>query len=205
MQRFTLSGVHSYRETGLRHTYERDLALADLLASAGVPWHEHQPMGCTVASDRKGWRESWFAHMSAPQDHPDWSRFEPVARDVLGWPEAWRQLPVPDEVPERFQPGGERKAHAYLETFVTDRIRRYARTISKAGGQPGRVQSVECVAFGATSASGRCTSVRKRPGDAAETVPLVRAGTSRRLTVAFVGIAISSRNSRWRTGWNSTM
>ncbi|MGB1572749.1 MAG: deoxyribodipyrimidine photo-lyase [Flavobacteriales bacterium] len=39
MERFALSGVHSYRESGLRHTYDRDLALADLLASAGVRPH----------------------------------------------------------------------------------------------------------------------------------------------------------------------
>ena len=135
LDRFTLTGVHSYRESGLRHTYDRDLALADLFASAGVPWHEHQRDGVHRAKrDRTGWREAWFAHMSAPQDHPDWTRCEPVDAAGLQWPTEWRRLPVPDEDPARFQPGGERKAHAYLDTFVTDRIRRYARTISKPEG-----------------------------------------------------------------------
>ncbi|MEC8758668.1 MAG: FAD-binding domain-containing protein, partial [Bacteroidota bacterium] len=170
MQRFTLSGVHSYRETGLRHTYERDLALADLLASAGVPWHEHQRDGVHRGKrDRKGWRESWFAHMSAPQDHPDWSRFEPVWPEMLGWPEAWRQLPVPDEAPHRFQPGGERKAHAYLETFVTDRIRRYARTISKPeGSREGCSRLSAYLAWGNLSirqVHQRQEAARRRGGD----------------------------------------
>ena len=133
--RFDIAGVHSYRESGLRHTYDRDLALQDWFAAKGIPWHEHQRDGVHRAKrDRTGWREDWFRHMSAPQDHPDWARFEPLPTGAFGWPESWRALPVPDEDRTRFQPGGERKAHAYLETFVTDRIRRYARTISKPEG-----------------------------------------------------------------------
>lgn len=132
---FRITGVHSYRESGLRHTYDRDLALAGIFREAGVPWFEHQRDGVHRGRrDRTGWREAWFDHMASPQAHPDWGRFDPVAVEALQWPAPWRHLPVPDEPPERFQPGGERKAHAYLETFVTDRIRRYARTISKPEG-----------------------------------------------------------------------
>ena len=133
--RFDVLGVHSYRESGLRHTYDRDLGLVELFADAGVRWFEHQRDGVHRGKrDRTGWREDWFAHMSAAQDHPDWTRFDPVETESLHLPASWRRLPVPDEDPTRFQPGGERKAHAYLETFVTDRIRRYARTISKPEG-----------------------------------------------------------------------
>ena len=170
MERFALIGVHSYRESGLRHTYDRDLALAHLLASAGVPWHEHQRDGVHRGKrNRAGWRESWFAHMSAAQDHPDWSRFEPVAPEMLGWPGAWRQLPVPDEAPERFQPGGERKAHAGRETFVTDRIRRYARTISKPeGSREGCSRLSPYLAWGTLSirqVHQRQEAARRRGGD----------------------------------------
>ena len=132
LENFDVLGVHSYRESGLRHTYKRDLALVDLFAEAGVPWLEHQRDGVHRGKrDRTGWREDWFAHMSSAQEHPEWKRFKPVDPSVLRWPEAWRQLPSPNIPSGRFQPGGERKAHAYLETFVTDRIRRYARSISK--------------------------------------------------------------------------
>lgn len=135
LSRFRVMGVHSHQETGLRHTYDRDRAVAALLADAGVPWHEHQQDGVHRGrTDRSGWREAWFAHMSAPQEHPNWADFDPVDATALGWPIAWKPLPIPDEAPQRFQPGGERKAHAYLETFVTERIRRYARTISKPEG-----------------------------------------------------------------------
>lgn len=135
LARFNVLGVHSYRESGLKHTYARDLAIAQNLKEAGVPWFEHQRDGVGRGRrDRTGWREGWFAHMSAPQDHPDWSRFEPLKPDALAWPMAWRNLPVPEENPERFQPGGERMAHAYLDSFVTRRIRKYAQTISKPQG-----------------------------------------------------------------------
>ena len=69
------------------------------------------------------------------------------------WPSLWRnqhwigplngkRIPCPEEGPEGFQPGGERRAHAYLESFVTDRIRRYAKAISKPEGS-GRGAAVE--------------------------------------------------------------
>ena len=131
-QRFEIQGVHSYMESGLRHTYDRDLMVADRLAQLGVPWHEHQRDGIGRGRrNRDGWREGWFAHMSAPQDQPEWELFEPIAAKDLDLPAAWRELPVPSEDPHRFQPGGERKAHAYLDSFVTDRIRQYAKAISK--------------------------------------------------------------------------
>lgn len=131
-QRFEIQGVHSYMESGLRHTYDRDLMVADRLAQLGVPWHEHQRDGIGRGRrNRDGWREGWFAHMSAPQDHPNWKQFEPIAVQELDLPMAWRELPMPSEDPHRFQPGGERKAHAYLDSFVTDRIRQYAKAISK--------------------------------------------------------------------------
>ena len=135
MARFDILGLHSYRESGLKHTYDRDLAMAEKLKMAGIPWREHQRDGVGRGRrDRNGWREGWFAHMSAPLDQPDWDRFEPVDSALLGWPKPWRSLPVPEEDPKRFQPGGERMAHAYLDSFVTGRIRKYAQTISKPQG-----------------------------------------------------------------------
>ena len=69
IRRFEVLGVHSYRESGLRHTYDRDLELVDLFADAGVRWHEHQRDGVHRGKrDRTGWREDWFAHMSAAHE-----------------------------------------------------------------------------------------------------------------------------------------
>ena len=205
IRRFEVLGVHSYRESGLRHTYDRDLALVDLFADAGVRWHEHQRDGVHRGKrDRTGWREDWFAQMSAAQDHPEWTRFDPVEAASLDWPDGWRRLPVPDEDPARFQPGGERKAHAYLETFVTDRIRRYARTISKPeGSREGCSRLSPYLAWGNLSIRQvhQRQEVARRKG---ETDRLVSAATSRRSTAGCVGIVTSSRSSRWRTAWNLT-
>ena len=134
-QRFDLTGVHSYAESGLRHTYARDLKVKKLLDESGVVWHEHQRDGIQRGRrNRHRWREQWFAYMSRPQEHPDFALAQPVAESTLDWPAEWQRIPCPEEGPEGFQPGGERRAHAYLESFVTDRIRRYARTISKPEG-----------------------------------------------------------------------
>lgn len=172
MERFDITGVHSYAETGLRHTYDRDLALKAQLAQAGVPWHEHQRDGVQRGRrDRRLWREQWFAHMSAPQDHPDHALARPVedARQ-FEWPVAWREIPCPDEGPAGFQPGGERAAHAYMEGFVTDRIRRYARTISKPlGSREGCSRLSAFLAWGNLSirqVHQRQAAARKRGGDA---------------------------------------
>lgn len=132
MKRFTLTGVHSYAESGMRHTYERDIQVKRQLDEADVPWHEHQRDGIQRGRrDRYRWREQWFAHMSNPQEHPDFTLAHPADLADLEWPNLWRAIPIPQEDPSDFQPGGERRAHAYLESFVTDRIRRYARAISK--------------------------------------------------------------------------
>ena len=132
MQRFSLTGVHSYAESGLRHTYARDIRVRDLLVRSNVPWHEHQRDGIQRGRrDRHRWREQWFAHMSQPQEHPDFTLAQPETTVAMEWPDPWREIPIPTEGPAGFQPGGERRAHAYLESFVTDRIRRYARAISK--------------------------------------------------------------------------
>ena len=119
---------------------------------AGVPWHgaptrrnvqrgrrEPRPVG--ASSGLRTWQQ--------PQEHPGlYALAQPETRpSAMEWPDqAWLRHPrVLTEGPAGFQPGGERRAHAYLESFVTDRIRRYARAISKAGREPGGVQPLERV------------------------------------------------------------
>jgi deoxyribodipyrimidine photo-lyase len=132
---FAITGVHSYAESGLRHTYARDLSVQRVLKAAGIPWHEHQRDGVQRGRrNRDQWREQWFAHMSAPQDHPDHALFRPIDPAALAWPARWRSLSLQGVDMDLFQPGGERRAHAYLGSFVSDRIRRYARAISKPEG-----------------------------------------------------------------------
>ena len=170
IKRFTLTGVHSYSESGLRHTYDRDKRVKGLLAGAGVPWLEHQRDGVQRGRrNRDQWREQWFAHMEQPQEHPDFALAKPIAKSALNWPQEWLDIPEPDEGPEGFQPGGERRAHAYLESFVTDRIRRYAKAISKPeGSREGCSRLSAYLAWGNLSirqVHQRQSISRKRGGD----------------------------------------
>jgi deoxyribodipyrimidine photo-lyase len=125
-----LTALYSHMETGLKVTFDRDLAVGALLREAGVPWHEFQQNGVHRGRrDRSGWREAWYRFMTAPLDTPDWARFRPLqevkwAREEAGlvWERAQDQT---------MQPGGERKAHAYLRSFTSERVARYSRSISK--------------------------------------------------------------------------
>ena len=119
--------------------------------------------------NRDQWREQWFAHMEQPQEHPDFALAKPIAKSALNWPQEWLDIPEPDEGPEGFQPGGERRAHAYLESFVTDRIRRYAKAISKPeGSREGCSRLSAYLAWGNLSirqVHQRQSISRKRGGD----------------------------------------
>lgn len=129
-----LHAVYSYLETGLQVTFDRDLQVAAMLRNNGVPWHEFQQNGVQRGrKNRKGWRSDWYAFMGAAQDAPDWSRFRPAVGfasppEHPARPSSSTQLSPPEQ---RMQPGGERKAHAYLRSFVEERVADYSRSISK--------------------------------------------------------------------------
>jgi deoxyribodipyrimidine photo-lyase len=132
--RYTISALFSHEETGLRITYARDKTVATWCREQGIPWHEYQSNGVIrPLRDREGWAEAWQRTMRAPQQHPALDRLRPAAV-----PEAWYEaergpdLPAAFGQPDaRFQPGGEATAHRYLQSWLTERIGLYAKSISK--------------------------------------------------------------------------
>lgn len=125
-----LTAVFSYMETGLKVTYDRDKAVAKVLRAAGVPWLEFQQNGVHRGRrDRTGWREAWYRFMTAPLDTPDWARFRPVGE--VAWVGEEAGLVWEKGLDQTMQPGGERKAHAYLRSFTSERVAQYSRSISK--------------------------------------------------------------------------
>lgn len=125
--RFEVRTIFSYQETGLKITYGRDRAVARFCAANRLQWHE---CDCNAVKrglrNRKKWREHWYAFMAAPQANVDWQKWRAVDLPAV------EVLPTPAFQPDpNFQPGGESYAHAYLKSFLDDRIRHYARSISK--------------------------------------------------------------------------
>jgi deoxyribodipyrimidine photo-lyase len=137
-----VASLHSHEETGVLWTFERDKEVAKWCQTHDIPWHEvPQPGVQRRRTSRAGWVEAWHANMARPWANPDleaWRAADGMGLDVT-WPARWKldsvpEVTNPDDLSGAgpFQPGGERAAHAYLKSFLTDgRIATYQRHISK--------------------------------------------------------------------------
>lgn len=130
--------IWSHEETGLRHTFDRDRALADWAKAAGVAWRESEQQAVVRGLKGRGdWADRWHRVMHAPPVQP--VPGPQLERARIAWPAAWPVRGVPQVkhgldpgLVGPFQPGGEREAHRYLATFFAERIHGYRRQI----GQP---------------------------------------------------------------------
>ncbi|WP_046576470.1 FAD-binding domain-containing protein [Spirosoma radiotolerans] len=131
---FTIGTIFSHEETGLAVTYKRDKAVAQFCRQQGIHWHEYQNNGVIRRlKNRDTWATDWQQTMLAPQQQPELTRWLP-APVPLAWYEAERgpELPIEWQRPNpSFQPGGEYNGYRYLDSFLTERIARYAASISK--------------------------------------------------------------------------
>ena len=122
--------VFSYEETGLHVSFARDLMMQCYFTLNDIKWNEFQQNGVHRGiSNRKTWKNDWYSFMRSPQDEPDWELFEPYLSTAQlversSWPKIQLRL-------GRFQTGGERKGEEVLHSFLYDRIKRYAASISK--------------------------------------------------------------------------
>lgn len=140
-QLVAIQTVFSHQETGLRFTYDRDLALeayANSLKTAAperkFSWLEYVNNGVQRGlKNRKGWREDWEWFMKQPQlpFQPKQGQLLPVQaiqnlEDHFEIP----NLETPLETP--FQKGGTSTGLRYLSSFLQgERYRHYNTTISK--------------------------------------------------------------------------
>ena len=133
-EQVTIDTIFSHEETGLKVTYDRDKAVARFCHQQGIIWRESQCNGVIrPLKNRDTWPADWQRTMRATQQHPDLSRWIPASL-----PEAWYQAQRgPDQPAEwlepnpLFQPGGEQNAYRYMDSFMTERIALYAKSISK--------------------------------------------------------------------------
>lgn len=140
-QLVAIQTVFSHQETGLRVTYDRDLALeayANSLKTAApelkFSWLEYVNNGVQRGlKNRKGWREDWEWFMKQPQ-----LPFQPKKGQLLPV-QAIQKLEDHFEIPNidtpldtPFQKGGTSTGLRYLSSFLQgERYRHYNTTISK--------------------------------------------------------------------------
>ena len=129
--KFGIHTVYSYQETGIKHTFDRDLYMKNWFQNQGILWHEYVANGVQrELRNRRNWVEKWYQEAGAP--------LLPAPIEAL----QHRCLTLPSDhelnpFEERYEPhpylqkGGEKRAHKVLHSFLYDRISSYARSISK--------------------------------------------------------------------------
>lgn len=131
---FRFDKLLSYEETGLRHTYERDKAVARWCLDNQLTWQEFPTNGVIrPCPNRTDWNKNWFQRMSAPQDTVDLPKIKAaqIPVELLQqlqhncWPIEQRQ-----QSPQ-MQPAGENMAWRYLRSFLAERHQYYSAHISK--------------------------------------------------------------------------
>ncbi|MEO1518535.1 MAG: FAD-binding domain-containing protein [Bacteroidota bacterium] len=133
-EHYDIKGIFSHQETGIKLTFDRDLAVKEFCKQHGIPWTEHLQDGVRRgAKNRKGWEERWDAHMQASVAHVVLKSLKilTVSADLLSRlsPES---LPkdIQEVVPD-FQLGGESQAWQTLRSFLTERVVDYIKHLSK--------------------------------------------------------------------------
>ena len=121
--------VFSHKETGIKHTFDRDIAVHKLLKSHGIPWLESDANGVRRGlRNRRDWVKKWHYDAAQSLINIDLNQ---VSERALAAPNFAELMPTVFEEHPFFQRGGERRAHSIIRSFLTKRISRYAYSISK--------------------------------------------------------------------------
>lgn len=129
----SVSAVFSHQETGIQRTFERDKAVAELLKSRGIPWHEYIANGVIRGlRNRQSWKEDWYDFMEKPcfdflangRTFVKYSEIEKLENHF-----SLVVLETKQNTP--FQKGGRSVGERYLKSFLEERVENYTRHISK--------------------------------------------------------------------------
>ena len=121
--------ILSHKETGIKHTFDRDIAVQKLLKSQGIPWLEFDANGVRRGlRNRRDWVKKWHYDAVQPLINVDVGQ---VGLFAIAAPDFVELVDTTFEEHPFFQKGGERRAHSIIRSFLTKRITRYAYSISK--------------------------------------------------------------------------
>lgn len=123
------TAVYSHEETGNLWTYERDLAVADMLEQITCRWVEVPQFGVQRGkTDRDNWSKKWNAFMAQPQIEPP-SELTPVPDLTSQSLPHQPALGLSDVCPGR-QKGGRKNGLITLEGFLEERGENYRKGMS---------------------------------------------------------------------------
>ena len=120
--------LFSMQETGLNLTYQRDKDVKQWCCLKGITWKEHTNNGVTRGiNNRNAWRKTWTSYMMQPIKpfKASAARFTRVDNIDLV------QETLKPKKLKGIQAGGTKKGLAYLESFLSQRYKKYQQSISK--------------------------------------------------------------------------
>jgi len=133
---FRIKALYAHQETGLKITFDRDLAVQRFCSSGEIVFREFRQDGVFRGlRNRLYWQQRWEKEMTQPLLNPDLTGLRAVVlppglEDKLAGPALPTAFLQPDTL---FQPGGETYARRYWNSFIEDRARQYSRHLSKPG------------------------------------------------------------------------
>jgi deoxyribodipyrimidine photo-lyase len=131
---FEIQSVHSYCETGLRITYDKDLRIKRFLLEKNISLNEHPCNGVQRGlRNRKKWKSNWYQTMNQPIHDNDLSQISFVSTGRLinlkdSYP-FWDRSNFDNQ--KMMQSGGATEASICLNSFLAHRHHHYNEHISK--------------------------------------------------------------------------
>ena len=131
LNRFDIKNIYSYRESGIKLSWERDIIVKNFCNKNSITWTEFQRDGVLRGiKNRKNWNKNWHIEMHKKIIENKYEKQEKINfKNKFSLPKSIEnKLKV---INDSFQPAGESIAWKYLNSFKNGRVKRYAFDISK--------------------------------------------------------------------------
>ena len=129
--KFDIENIYSYRESGIKLSWERDIIIKNFCKKNSISWTEFQRDGILRGiKNRKNWNKNWHIEMHKKIIENKYEKQEKIIfKNKFSLPKSIEnKLKV---INDSFQPAGESVAWKYLNSFKNGRVKRYAFDISK--------------------------------------------------------------------------
>ena len=131
LNKFDIENIYSYRESGIKLSWERDIIVKNFCNKNSISWTEFQRDGILRGiKNRKNWNKNWHIEMHKKIIENKYEKQEKIIfKSKFSLPKSIEnKLKV---INDSFQPAGESVAWKYLNSFKNGRIKGYAFDISK--------------------------------------------------------------------------
>ncbi|MEL0275466.1 MAG: deoxyribodipyrimidine photo-lyase, partial [Flavobacteriaceae bacterium] len=131
-QLLTIEGIYSHLETGIAITYQRDRNVANWCHEHNIPWVEKRQQGVFRGMrNRKNWIQHWTQLMNKEQYPAPSKKGFIHEKEIAALKKHFKTLDCATTPQKGIQPGGEKAAYRYLDSFFEGRYQNYQIHISK--------------------------------------------------------------------------